>query len=218
MDGIHDMGGMRGFGAVDTDDDDPFHHEWEEQFHALTKVLGVHDLYNADQNRQTRERLRPAYYLAAGYYEQRLLPLQRILVERGVLDEGEVDERIDELDGTLPERTDPQLTEQVREALSSNSSFEREPKPPAFEPGDDVVVRNMHPDGHTRCPRYVQQTRGVVSDFHGTQRFPDESARGNDVGEPLYSVRFTARDVWGDDHPESDTLVLQLWEPYLREP
>lgn len=217
MNGVHDMGGMHGAGPVDTDDTDPFHHEWEERFHALTRVVGVHDLYTADENRYMRERLAPAEYLRAGYYEQRLLPMERILIDRGILSAGDVDARM--ADGaSIPERTDPELAERVRENLATNSSFERDPEPPQFELGDEVVVKNMHPEGHTRCPQYIRRAQGVVDEFHGTQRFPDASAEGNDVGDPLYSVRFTAREVWGDEHSESDALVLQLWESYLRAP
>lgn len=215
MNGVHDMGGMHGFGRVDTDDDGPFHDEWEVEFHATSRVLGVHGLYSADENRHMRERLSPAEYLRADYYEQRLLPMEWLLVENGVLSPGDVDARIQE---GIPdvEGTDPDLAERVRETLAANSSFELPGDDPAFDVGDRVFVKNRHPDGHTRCPRYVRRAEGVVDACHGTQRFPDASAEGEDVGHPLYSVRFTAREVWGDDRPASDTLVLQLWEPYLR--
>lgn len=215
MNGVQDMGGMHGFGPVDPEDDDPFHHEWEEAFHAMSRVVGVHDLYTADENRYMRERMDPGEYLRAGYYEQRLLPMEWLLVERGILSEGAVEERI-EGGEPVPERSDPELVERVRSSLASNSSFERPPRTPQFEPGDEVVVRNFHPEGHTRCPRYVRRARGVVEEYHGTQRLPDASAEGEDVGDPLYSVRFSAREVWGEDHRDSDALVLQLWERYLR--
>lgn len=218
MDGVHDLGGMHGFGPVDTADDGPFHDDWEVHFHALTRVLGVHGLYTADENRYVRERTHPAAFLRADYYEQRLLPLERLLVERGVLDDGEVDARMAAGTDRLPVRSDPELAARVREAIATDSSFEREPKPPRFDPGDDVVVRNVHHDGHTRCPRYVRRAHGVVEAFHGTQRFPDAVTDGVDVGEPLYSVRFAASELWGDGHPDGDEVVLQLWEPYLRDP
>lgn len=215
MNGVHDMGGMHGFGPVATDDDGPFHHDWEETFHALQRILGSHGLYTGDEHRALRERMAPAEYLRAGYYEQRLLPIEWLLIEAGVLEEGAVDARIESGDG-VPERVDSALVDQVRASIASNSSFECGSREPAFEPGDAVVVRNIHPDGHTRCPRYVRRAEGVVEDCHGSQRYPDESVDGETVGAPLYSVRFTAREVWGEDHSETDTLVLQLWEPYLR--
>lgn len=240
MNGVHDMGGMHGFGPVATDDDGPFHHDWEVTFHALQRVLGSHGLYTGDEHRALRERMAPAEYLRAGYYEQRLLPIEWLLIEAGVLEEGAVDARIAATDadgdgvetgtsgaGELDadesetrrsgqERTDADLVDQVRASIARNSSFECGSQDPAFEPGDEIVVRNIHPDGHTRCPRYVRRAQGVIEDYHGTQRYPDESVDGEPVGAPLYSVRFTAREVWGNDREETDTLVLQLWEPYLR--
>ena len=216
MNGVHDMGGMHGFDAVETDDDSPFHHEWEEQFHAMSRVLGVHGIFTGDENRYMRERQAPAEYLRAGYYEQRLLPTEWLLIEAGILTEGAVDERI-ATDQSVPERTDQDLRKRVRESITTNSSFEHGSAEPAFELGDDVVVRNIHPDGHTRCPRYVRRAQGVIDEYHGCQRYPDGSIKGETVGEPLYSVRFSARDVWGEQRNETDTLVLQLWEPYLRE-
>lgn len=215
MNSIHDMGGMHGFGSVATDDDEPFHHEWEETFHAVTRVLGVHGIYTGDENRHMRERLAPAEYLRAGYYEQRLLPAEWILIEAGILEEGDVDARMESPEA-VPERTDPELVDRARESITSNSSFHCGDDEPAFEPGEDVVVRNIHPDGHTRCPRYVRRAQGVIDAYHGSQRFPDESIDGEPVGRPLYSVRFDAREIWGDDHSDRDSLVLQLWEPYLR--
>lgn len=222
MNGVHDMGGMHGFGSVATDDDSPFHHDWEVDFHALMRIIGSHGVYTGDEHRNLRERLPPDEYLRAGYYEQRLLPIEWLLVEAGVLEVGDVDARIDEArnadDGRIdiPERLDPAIVEQVRASIAANSSFEYGDEQPAFEPGDRVVVKNRHPNGHTRCPRYVRRAAGVIEDSHGCQRYPDESVGGNTVGKPLYSVRFTAREVWGENHSETDTLVLQLWEPYLR--
>lgn len=222
MNGVHDMGGMHGFGSVATDDDSPFHHDWEVPFHALMRVIGSHGVYTGDEHRNLRERLPPDEYLRAGYYEQRLLPIEWLLVQAGILEAGEVDARIDRARDAgeeriqIPERLDPDLVEQVRASIASNSSFEHGSENPAFEPGDRVVVKNMNPDGHTRCPRYVRRAEGVVEKFHGCQRYPDESIEGDTVGKPLYSVRFTAQEVWGEDHSEADSLVLQLWEPYLR--
>lgn len=222
MNGVHDMGGMHGFGAIVTDDDGPFHHDWEVTFHALQRILGSHGLYTGDEHRHLREQLPPDEYLRAGYYEQRLLPIEWLLVEAGVLSEGAVDDRIEGaggiagLESEMPEHTDPDLVEQVRTSIASNSFFDCGSQDPAFGPGSTVVVKNRHPEGHTRCPRYAQGAEGVVVESHGSKRYPDESVDGDPVGEPLYSVRFTAREVWGEAHSSTDTLVLQLWEPYLR--
>ena len=90
--------------------------------------------------------------------------------------------------------------------------------PPGFEPGDEVRVRNRHPEGHTRCPRYVRGVRGTVGAHRGTHLLPDASARGEDDAEPLYNVRFEAADLWGADHTDADAVHIELWESYLTEP
>lgn len=221
MNGIHDMGGMHGFGPVDPTDDEPFHSEWEKRAHALKVVLGVHDLYTTDESRSLGEQLPPEIYLSAGYWEIRgLITTEQLLIRHDILEPGEVDDRMENLDHVdVSDTSDPDLVDRVNTAISSNTTFDREPKSPQFAVGEEVVARNVHPEGHTRLPRYVRRARGEVIDFHGTQMLPDMAAEGNsDVGEPLYSVRFESRELWGEEYPHPDSVVLQLFEPYLREP
>ncbi len=45
-----------------------------------------------------------------------------------------------------------------------------------FAPGDAVVARDIHPEGHTRLPRYARGKRGVIDRLHGVFVFPDSSA------------------------------------------
>jgi nitrile hydratase len=40
--------------------------------------------------------------------------------------------------------------------------------PALFAPGDRVRTRNIHPQGHTRLPRYVRDKVGTVELVHGT--------------------------------------------------
>jgi nitrile hydratase beta subunit len=88
--------------------------------------------------------------------------------------------------------------------------------PPRFKPGDPVVARNIHPSGHTRLPRYVRGRRGVIDRDHGVFVFPDAHALGRgDKPQHVYSVRFTARELWGPDAPPGDALYIDLWDDYL---
>jgi nitrile hydratase len=51
---------------------------------------------------------------------------------------------------------------------------------------------------------------------HGTHVFPDTNAHGE--GEQprwLYSVAFDAAELWGPQGRGGDTILLDLWEPYL---
>lgn len=72
------------------------------------------------------------------------------------------------------------------------------------------------PGGHTRLPRYARGRKGVVHRVHGVFVFADANAMGLG-GQPqyLYSVRFPARALWGDEAGARDTLYLDLWDPHL---
>ena len=87
---------------------------------------------------------------------------------------------------------------------------------PRFAVGDRVRARTLNPTGHTRLPRYVRGHTGVVVLYHGAHVLPDTNAHGaGEQPQPLYTVRFTARDLWGPEAGTTDTLSLDLWESYL---
>jgi nitrile hydratase len=68
-----------------------------------------------------------------------------------------------------------------------------------FKVGQAVRARNIHPTGHTRLPRYVRGKLGTILLDHGAHVFPDTNA--DFLGENpqhLYSVRFAARELWGE--------------------
>ncbi len=74
----------------------------------------------------------------------------------------------------------------------------------------------MHPLGHTRIPRYALSKHGVVDRFQGVFVFPDKNAHGEgEAPEPLYSVRFAARELWGNTASANDQVCLDMWESYL---
>lgn len=64
-------------------------------------------------------------------------------------------------------------------------------------------------------PRYVRGRPGVVDLSHGSYELPDESARGVSKPEPLYTVRFDAIDLWGEQARAGDGVRVDLWESYL---
>lgn len=87
---------------------------------------------------------------------------------------------------------------------------------PRFKPGDHVVARNIHPPGHTRLPRYARGRRGVVDRDHGVFIFPDTHAMGlGPKPQHLYSVRFSARELWGPPASERDAVFIDLWDDHL---
>jgi nitrile hydratase len=90
------------------------------------------------------------------------------------------------------------------------------PVVPRFQVGQRVRARNMHPEGHTRLPRYVRAKLGTIERDHGVFVFPDTNA--HHLGEKpqhVYSVCFPARDLWGEQASLHDAVYLDLWDDYL---
>ena len=87
---------------------------------------------------------------------------------------------------------------------------------PRFRVGDRVRTRNINPTGHTRLPRYARRREGVVDNDYGVFVFPDtRAAFQGDKPQHLYSVRFSARELWGEDADADDRVYLDLWDDYL---
>jgi nitrile hydratase subunit beta len=87
---------------------------------------------------------------------------------------------------------------------------------PVFRIGDSVRTKNIHPITHTRLPRYARDKTGVILRLHGAHVFPDTNAlfQGENA-QPLYTVQFKARDLWGETANPRDTVCIDLWEDYL---
>ena len=84
MDGVHDMGGMDGFGKVEVEQNEPaFHERWEGRVMAMVRTIGANGGLNIDTQRFSRESLPPALYLASSYYRKWFLALERSMLERG---------------------------------------------------------------------------------------------------------------------------------------
>src|ERR671935_1229952 len=117
MDGVHDLGGIQGFGVVEREENEPtFHAAWEAAVLAMMRAGGARGLYNIDEFRHAIERMQPARYLSATYYEKWLDGITRLLIEKGVVTEGEMQARTEffnshpdvaaaaAVNGALPER------------------------------------------------------------------------------------------------------------------
>ena len=222
MDGVHDLGGMQGFGRVEREDKEPvFHAPWEAEVLAMMRAGAGRGLYNIDEFRHAIERMRPADYLAATYYEKWLDGITRLFVEKGVVTEAEMQART----AFFAARPDAAATAALIGPLPGRVPFNagwaqdvvRETgAPPRFAPGDPVITRNMHPRGHTRLPRYARGKRGVIHRLHGVHVFPDSNAHGlGEQPQPLYGVRFEARELWGEDAAPNQWVHIDLWESYL---
>ncbi len=206
MDGIHDLGGMEGFGPV-VRDDAVFHSSWERKAFGLAS--GVAIVGNTDEFRHSIERLDPGFYVTAGYFGRWLGALEIRLVERELLSSDEVD-AVAGGSAARPRATTPHG---LPDASPDGGPHRHLDRPPRFEIGESVRARDIHPVGHTRLPRYVRGHRGVVRHTHPAFVFPDTHAHGRgDDPQYVYAVEFRAADLWGDgDH----TVSVDLFEPYL---
>ena len=215
MNGVHDLGGMHGFGPVEREENEPlFHAAWEARVFAATN-LSAGKYFTGDAGRFGIERMAPAEYLRASYYERWLATLEYNLIQQGLLGADEVDARL----AFLREHpgVEPPSTEAVSApARTQEPPAESPPPAPRFAVGDTVMTRNVHPVGHTRLPRYARGKRGVVRVAHGPHTFPDTNAHGlGKQPQPLYNVRFEGRELWGDSAEPGQVLYLDLWDSYL---
>lgn len=86
MSRMNDVGGMEGFGAVDTRETlEAFTADWQARVFALNSALVIAGVYTIDEFRDAIERMAPADYLAASYYERWFAAITTLLVEKGVL-------------------------------------------------------------------------------------------------------------------------------------
>ncbi len=222
MNGVHDLGGMHGLGQVDVENDEPvFHHPWEGVvFGTMLATMGQ-GMYNLDEFRHGIEVMPPAHYLTSPYYEHWLETIERNLVEKGVIDREELDARTKEFlenpEAPVPQREDPELAENLLGLIRNGGSTRREVSAePRFGVGDEVRVKNEHPHGHTRLPRYVRDKQGVVERVYDAFVLPDSNAHGGGENpEYVYSIRFDAEEVWGGSAEPRETVYVDLWESYL---
>ena len=95
VDGVHDLGGKHGYGAVEVEADEPvFHHDWERVARALT-YAAVARMPNANTSafRHVIERMEPGHYLTSSYYERWLTAAATIAVESGLVTHEELERR-----------------------------------------------------------------------------------------------------------------------------
>ena len=216
MDGIHDMGGMHGFGKVEPEPNEPvFHADWEGHTLAITRAMGYTGVWTIDQTRAGIEELPPEVYLASSYYRKWELRLEKLVVALGLAG-------ADELAAGHALRPGKPLKRKLEVADVPNTltrgSFARPAQAPArFKPGDRVRTRNIHPATHTRLPRYARGKLGIVEALRGCHVFPDAAALGTGDEDPqwLYTVVFAGRELWGETAEPSLKVSIEAFEPYL---
>jgi nitrile hydratase subunit beta len=201
MDGIHDLGGKQGFGRVRYTLNAPaFHAEWEVKANSLYAFAVRQGIFNMDEYRHAIERMDPAHYLTASYYERSLTGTLTLCVEKGLTTHEEL-ERL--AGGAVPLASSS--------APGRTNSKERT----RFQPGDKVYVRLDHVPGHIRLPAYIRGKTGVVVGVSPTYPFPDAHAHGVAAeDEPTYDVRFHAEDLWPNG-ADPALVHVGVFESYL---
>jgi nitrile hydratase subunit beta len=216
MDGVHDLGGMIGFGPVEREADEPvFHEEWEGRVFGMMGAVGGAGLMTGPRFRHSIERMDPVHYLGSSYYEHWLTGILTLLVEGGTIDADELEQR----SGSVVPLSRPIHPEPI--------AFDGPPSA-RFGLGDRVRIIDRHPTGHTRCPDYVRGHEGVVVRIDPPSNVPElEAHAGQLVREPTYAVRFRVDELWGSDGDSvgasasataaasADTVTVDLYDRYL---
>jgi nitrile hydratase len=191
MNGIHDMGGMQDMGPVHDEKNEPvFHANWESRVFAIWWAVDTPPGF-----RYQAETLPPAEYLRMSYYERVLEALTNLMLKNGMITQAEL-----ETGKPVPGTRKGKLMTVA----------------PRFKTGQRVRARNINPVTHTRLPRYTRGKVGTVERDYGV--FDLEDTASQQLGQNpqhVYSVRFAARELWGEQAPPRDSVYVDMWDDYL---
>lgn len=216
MNGVHDMGGQHGMGPVEYEKNEPvFHAAVEGRIYALTRAMRAWRKWNIDTDRHALELLPPADYLRMSYYERWGRRLAAQVVLYGLVTKEEMESGVAAPAATKANPAFSLATSSGwlnRGVASSHDPSVR----PLFKVRQRVRARNLNPTGHTRLPRYARGKTGVIVRDHGVYIFPDTNAHfQGEKRQHVYSVRFAARELWGEDASPRDSVHLDMWDDYL---
>ena len=216
MNGIHDMGGMHGMGPIQHENNEPvFHARWESRVFAMYIALSAWRKWNIDAARHSREVIPPAEYLRMSYYEKWFAGQIELLVKSGLVTAAEIESGIP-APGTA-KATPPLTVDKIPTTLANRINASREVKAaPRFQASQRVRARNINPIGHTRLPRYARGKTGTIERDYGVFVFPDTNAHFlGEKPQHVYSVRFAARELWGEQASPRDSVYINMWDDYL---
>jgi nitrile hydratase len=216
MNGVHDMGGMQDMGAVQREKNEPvFHQRWEGRVWGMMWLGSAWGKWNLDAMRHAIERIPPADYLRMSYYEKWLAALVDLVTGRGLVTRTELESGKPAAGSA--KATPPVKAEGVPALIARGNPVKRDVAVAArFQVGQRVRGRNINPITHTRLPRYARGKIGTVERDHGVFLFADSNAHfQGEKPQHLYSVRFAARELWGEQAPARDAVYVNLWDDHL---
>jgi len=223
VNGIHDMGGLHGFGPVEREVGEPvFHSRWESRVFCITQALDTQQIWNLDEHRHEIERMNPADYICAGYYGRWLFAMERLLDRKGILRRDEVERRIAEVQADesvlTPLEAGGRGWPLADDAKVRWGAWRHEVQvTPRYALGQQVRVRNIHPAGHTRVTAYARGKTGVIEKVNAEAWvFSDTRAhyQGENV-QSVYCVRLAAQDLWGPQAEPNTCVCIDLSEDHL---
>jgi nitrile hydratase len=217
MNGVHDMGGMHGMGPLRYEKNEPvFHARWEGRVLALNLAARAGGgKLNIDAGRHQIELIPAADYLRMSYYEKWTVRLEGLLVKAGLVTAAEIESGKPAPDSpkATPALTADKVPSMLRSGKLASRNVQVEQR---FQVGQRVRARNINPTGHTRLPRYARGKTGTIDRHHGVYVFPDTNAHFlGEKPQHVYSVRFTARELWGEQASPRDSVYLDMWDDYL---
>ena len=225
MDGVHDLGGKQGLGAVAVGGDElPFHDRWQGAVFTIVNGLRVQGInHNIDHFRHAVERIDPVSYLTDGYYGRWLGAAETMLVEKGVLTQAEITARAVSLGADPLDRIAARPSQQpddfsaIPDAEELPTGEREVDQLPKFAQGQRVRTQSFGVAGHTRLPAYVRGVVGEIVACHGGWVYPDTNAHGQgEQPQHLYTVAFAGEQLWGDGGEPGIEVCIDLFEPYLQ--
>ena len=214
MNGIHDMGGMQGMGPIEYEEKEPvFHAPWEGRVLAMTRAVTATGKLQGGL-RPPIESLTAFEYLRMSYYEKWLTSLTIRIVASGLLTRAEIENGHTAEGSTksVPALSVADVPAFMRRILP----MRKDDVAPRFQIGQHVRARNINPVTHTRLPRYVRGKAGTIERDRGVATLPDTNVYGlGEKPQHVYSVRFSARELWGDQAAAQDAVYAELWDDYL---
>ena len=224
MDGIHDLGGKQGYGAIDVDEADlyergeAFNHDWEARQWGISSCARTPNI-NIDWWRHCRELITPIDYLGRPYFDSWVQTDFATFIDGGFFTLDEVCLGYSALDSLHLDELPPKPITKA-DALQADRQnayrFDAEINQlPLFSIGDLVITNQHGHSGHTRLPQYARNRIGKIHELNGAHVFPDLSAQGTESHQHLYSVVFETGELWSDSTNIHDKVFLDLWETYL---
>lgn len=207
MSSLHNLGGMQGFGRVWTvPEGKAFHSEDDRRVFGLMMGLMAAGWGDTDGFRAAVETLPARTYARECFPMNYFLGMEKQLAERGLVLPGDLEAWMNGVKPTGRPSTPPQIVPARSEPM----------EPARFKIGDRIRVGAIDRQGHNRLPGYLRGQVGTITAERGNVDFPDGlAAREERRSQPVYTVEFLAREVWGNEAAGDDRISAEIFQAYI---